>query len=40
VLFAKWDLPVGFKKSERGGTCLPGCHQEFSYDRVKPVVNK
>jgi len=40
VPFAKWQLPVGFKKTETGGTCLPGCHQKFGYDRVKPVVNK
>jgi predicted CXXCH cytochrome family protein len=40
VPFAKWQLPVGFTKTETGGRCLPGCHQLFSYDRVKPVVNK
>jgi len=40
VPFAKWNLPVGFKKTETGGTCLPGCHQQFGYDRKAPVVNK
>ncbi|WP_183363056.1 cytochrome c3 family protein [Geomonas limicola] len=40
VPFAKWNLPVGFKKSTNGGTCLPGCHQLFGYDRIAPVVNK
>ncbi len=40
VPFAKWQLPVGFTKTETGGRCMPGCHQLFSYDRVKPVVNK
>ncbi|MBU5637932.1 cytochrome c3 family protein [Geomonas sp. Red69] len=40
VPFAKWQLPIGFKKSANGGACLPGCHQLFSYDRVKPVLNK
>lgn len=39
VPFAKWQLPVGFSKTKTGGACLPGCHQLFSYDRVKPVVN-
>jgi predicted CXXCH cytochrome family protein len=40
VPFANWNLPVGFVKSDRGGACLPGCHQQFSYDRDRPVVNK
>lgn len=40
VPFAKWQLPVGFTKTESGGKCLPGCHQLFSYNRNKPVVNK
>ncbi|MCM2356834.1 MAG: cytochrome C [Geobacteraceae bacterium] len=40
VPFAKWQLPVGFTKTETGGKCLPGCHQLFGYDRAKPVVNK
>lgn len=40
VPFAKWNLPVGFVKKENGGQCLPGCHQQFGYDRKKPVVNK
>jgi predicted CXXCH cytochrome family protein len=40
VPFAKWQLPIGYKKTETGGQCLPGCHQRYGYDRVKPVVNK
>ncbi len=40
VPFAKWNLPVGFVKTENGGHCLPGCHQMFGYDRKKPVKNK
>jgi predicted CXXCH cytochrome family protein len=40
VPFAKWQLPVGFKKNATGGTCQPGCHQLFGYDRDKPVQNK
>jgi predicted CXXCH cytochrome family protein len=40
VPFAKWQLPIGFKKTETGGACLPGCHQLFRYDRRTPVVNK
>lgn len=40
VPFAKWQLPVGFTKTETGGQCLPGCHTLYRYDRAKPFVNK
>jgi len=40
VPFGAWDLPVGFSISENGGSCLPGCHQKFSYDRKEPVKNR
>lgn len=40
VPFAKWQLPVGFTKTANGGSCSPGCHQTFRYDRTNPVVNK
>ncbi|GFO60705.1 cytochrome c [Geomonas silvestris] len=40
VPFAKWNLPVGFQKTKTGGSCQPGCHQLFGYDRAVPVVNK
>jgi len=37
VPYGKWDLPIGFTKSETGGTCKPGCHVPASYDRKSPV---
>ncbi len=40
VPFAKWQLPVGFTKTDTGGKCQPGCHQLFRYDRNNPVLNK
>jgi predicted CXXCH cytochrome family protein len=40
VPFAKWQLPIGFTKTETGGSCLPGCHRRYGYDRVNAVVNK
>ncbi|MFO0752113.1 MAG: cytochrome c3 family protein [Thermodesulfovibrionales bacterium] len=40
VPFGAWGLPVGFKKSENGGSCLPGCHQQFVYDRSAPAKNR
>lgn len=33
-----WAMPLGFSKSETGGSCGPGCHQPYAYDREKPVV--
>lgn len=35
VYFGKWEMPIGYKVTETGGTCLPGCHVQFSYDRDK-----
>lgn len=40
VPFGAWGLPVGYQKSENGGSCLPGCHQKFEYNRVSPVKNR
>ena len=38
VPFGNWQLPVNFTANESGGKCASGCHQELSYDRLKPVV--
>ena len=38
--FGTWSLPVGFKKTPDGGSCGPGCHKPFTYNReikTKPV---
>lgn len=40
VPFGAWQLPVGLVKNQQGGSCLPGCHQEFKYDRGKLVKNR
>jgi len=37
VPYGAWSLPVGFKKTQTGGTCEPGCHLPKDYDRKKPV---
>ncbi|MBT9536511.1 MAG: cytochrome C, partial [Nitrospirae bacterium] len=39
VPFGAWGLPVGFQKASNGGSCQPGCHQKFEYNRIKPVKN-
>ena len=36
VLFGKWNLPLNFEKTDTGGSCLPGCHKKYSYDRKTP----
>ena len=37
VPFGNWIMPVKFTKSNTGGSCLTGCHKEYTYDRVNPV---
>lgn len=39
VKFGKWDLPIHFDKTETGGSCQPGCHKPYKYDRTSAVVN-
>lgn len=36
VPFGKWKLPLKFVKTETGGSCTPGCHRTFNYDRKTP----
>jgi predicted CXXCH cytochrome family protein len=33
VPFGIWNLPVGFQKTENGGSCDSGCHPSQKYDR-------
>jgi predicted CXXCH cytochrome family protein len=35
--FGNWETSLRFKKINTGGSCLAGCHGEYSYDRVNPV---
>lgn len=37
VPYGMWELPLNFKKSETGGSCLPGCHVKKEYDRDNAV---
>ncbi|MCP4593504.1 MAG: cytochrome C [bacterium] len=39
VPFGDWDLPLNFEKTPTGGSCLPGCHRLYRYDRKSSVVN-
>lgn len=49
VPFGKWSLPLKFVKTDNGGSCAPGCHKKYDYNRetpekeqepVKPVEKK
>ncbi len=33
-----WKLPIGYEKTESGGSCAPGCHKPYGYDRIEPVT--
>jgi len=33
VRFGKWMMPLNFEKTDRGGSCHPGCHSTRTYDR-------
>jgi predicted CXXCH cytochrome family protein len=35
--FGEWKIPINFKIGSTGGSCAPGCHRAFVYDREKPV---
>ncbi|MBI5154507.1 tetratricopeptide repeat protein [Candidatus Poribacteria bacterium] len=40
VQYGDWKMPVRFTMTATGGTCMTGCHHEYSYDRVNPVPSK
>jgi predicted CXXCH cytochrome family protein len=33
VMFGAWEMNMQFKQEENGGSCLPGCHAQLSYER-------
>lgn len=39
VPFGEWQLPIGFESTTNGGSCAPGCHRPYRYDRKQAVVN-
>jgi len=40
VPFGKWNMPLNFVKTDNGGSCAPGCHQPYGYDRKNPLKGK
>ena len=41
VTFGKlgWSLPLNCNLSDTGGSCAPGCHKPYAYDRKQAIVN-
>ncbi len=39
VPFGEWSIPVNYQQTPSGGSCQPGCHRKYRYDREKAVVN-
>jgi predicted CXXCH cytochrome family protein len=39
VPYGKWNLPLNFQKTATGGSCSPGCHRTYAYDRVTPMAS-
>jgi len=35
--YGNWRLTIRFAKTDTGGSCSSGCHEEFAYDRINPV---
>jgi predicted CXXCH cytochrome family protein len=38
VPFGSWNMPINYKRMTDGGSCSPGCHKPYSYDRKSPVI--
>jgi len=39
VKFGKWEIPLNYKATQTGGSCAPGCHSPYRYDRENAVIN-
>jgi predicted CXXCH cytochrome family protein len=35
---SNWAMPLEYEKTERGGSCTPGCHVTRSYERGSPAT--
>ena len=40
VPFGRWLMRITFTKTNTGGGCATGCHEEYKYDREHSVTNK
>jgi predicted CXXCH cytochrome family protein len=39
VPFGRWKIPLNFRETPTGGSCQPGCHRAYRYDRDSPIAN-
>ena len=39
VPFGAWSIPTNYEPTPSGGSCQPGCHKLYRYDRESPAVN-
>lgn len=39
VAFGGWRIPLNYQPTASGGSCLPGCHKTYRYDRENAVAN-
>lgn len=37
--FGRWEIPINFKETATGGSCMPGCHAPQKYDRDNPIAD-
>jgi predicted CXXCH cytochrome family protein len=37
--FGSFEMPMIYSKTKTGGSCVPGCHREKAYDRLKTIDN-
>ena len=40
IQFGKWKLPIGFAKTDSGGTCAAGCHAVKTYSRTVKAASE
>ncbi len=40
VPFGNYEMELQYSKTNTGGSCIPGCHREMSYDRINSVNNE
>jgi hypothetical protein len=39
VRYGTWQMPVRYQKTPSGGSCYPGCHPTYGYDRDRAMKN-
>jgi hypothetical protein len=37
VPFGRWQMPINYERTTTGGSCSPGCHKPYEYNRQAAV---